>query len=91
MTIKNIKLFRRFLKDKNLLVQYEYYLNHHLRNLGDDSMRTVCRYYEHTEEYFILQFAFPWLKTKEGYQKWCKINQEWQYNFDFPTNWVQGT
>ena len=81
MTRKNINFFRRFLKDKNLLVQFEYYLNIHLKNYQYDDIKTIPDYYEHTKECYILVHAFHWIKTKEGYIKWCEVDKEWRYKY----------
>lgn len=74
--IKSIAL--RFLKERNIVLTFiENYHN------GKEFRE---KYSKTSQKIFIIETAFVWGKTKEGYSAWFKINKDFDYKLHFIMN-----
>lgn len=67
---QTIKAFVRFLREHSATNRYQY-------NVTSRVKSKLTAFFRRTNPYNLIDCAFNWYCTNEGYGLWCKLDSEW--------------
>ncbi len=71
---QNDKEFLRFLKERNILIEYFSHLQKYILEISRKDPLVKIKPIQRTE---FISSAFPWIDTKEGPTFWLRTNDNW--------------